>query len=102
MGTFILVLFGCGANASAIASAYIAVEHLSYSIGWSLGIYFGIYSCVKTSGGHINPAITLTLAVFNKFPWIKVPIYISAQLIGSFLAAALIFANSHDLIKNFG
>lgn len=73
-----LVLFGLSCNSSAITSNYTAGEHLSYSIGWAIGIYFGILICVRTSGAHLNPAITITLAVFQKFPWAQVPLYILA------------------------
>ena len=101
VGTFVLVLIGLSSFSSAITSANTAGEHLSYSIGWALGIHFGILICVKTSGAHLNPAITITLAVFKKFPWSQVPIYILAQMLGSFIAALCVLANSHDAILNF-
>ena len=96
-----LVLIGLSSFSSAVTSANTAGEHLSYSIGWCLGIYFGILICVKTSGAHLNPAITITLAVFKKFPWTQVPIYILAQMLGAFVAALLVLANSNDSIQDF-
>lgn len=97
-----LVLLGCSANASAIVTAdQHSLHHLSYSIGWSLAVYFGILICVKTSGAHLNPAVTLTLAVFEKFPWAQVPIYLLAQFVGSFFAAWIVLINASDAIENY-
>ncbi|KAF0382832.1 MIP family channel protein [Gigaspora margarita] len=52
-------------------------------------------------GGHLNPAVTITLAAHRNFAWHKVPIYILAQLIGAFLAAVVIFSNYHAAILEF-
>ena len=101
IGTLLLVLIGLSSFSSAVTSGNTAGEHLSYSIGWSLGIYFAILICVNTSGAHLNPAITITLAVFKKFPWTQVPFYILAQLLGAFVAAMLVLANSNESIKDF-
>jgi glycerol uptake facilitator protein len=52
---------------------------------------FAIYAIGGISGAHINPAITLGLATWGLFPWGRVAPYIAAQLIGAFLAAAVLF-----------
>jgi len=49
---------------------------MSVTLGWCLGIYFGILCSVGVSGGHINPAVTLTMAFFERHPWWKVPYYL--------------------------
>lgn len=46
----------------------------------------GITASLRTSGGHINPAVTVAFAVLGKLPWRKVPHYIAGQYLGSFLA----------------
>ena len=91
LGTFILVLFGCGAVHSAVLT-----DSLSglWQVGvvWGLGVVMAIYAVGPISGSHINPAITVGLAVWGMFPWRKVPAYVGAQLLGAFVAAAVLFA----------
>ena len=63
-----------------------------FQIGWgfALGIAFAIITCASTSGGHFNPAVTICLAVWQGFPWKKVPHYIISQIIGSFIAGLVV------------
>jgi len=61
-------------------------SQLQIGFAYALGIAFAIITCASTSGGHFNPAITLSFAVFGGFPWKKVPYYIFAQIFGSFMA----------------
>ena len=95
LGTFVLILFGTGVVAMVVlfpANAPAATVHGGYTnitLGWGLAVTMGIYVAGKVSGGHLNPAVTLTLAVFRGFPWRKVLPYSIAQTAGAFLAAAL-------------
>ncbi|KPI39083.1 Aquaporin-3 [Cyphellophora attinorum] len=63
-----------------------------FSIGWAFafGIAFAIITCGQVSGGHFNPAITICFAIWQGFPWKKVPHYIFAQIFGSFMAGLLV------------
>lgn len=65
-----------------------------FQIGWAyaIGIALAIITCAPTSGGHFNPAITLCLAVWQGFPWKKVPYYIFAQIFGAFMAGMILMA----------
>ena len=62
-----------------------------FQIGWAfgIGIAFAIITCASTSGGHFNPAITICFAVWQGFPWKKVPHYIFSQIFGAFIAGLL-------------
>src|ERR1700726_2063869 len=99
LGTFVLILFGTGVVAMVVlfpASQPAATVHGGYTnitLGWGLAVTMGIYLAGKVSGGHLNPAVTLALAVFRGFPWSKVVPYSLAQTTGAFLAAALVYRN---------
>ena len=99
LGTFVLMLFGTGVVAMVVlfpSSGSAGTAHGGYTnitLGWGLAVTMGIYVAGKVSGGHLNPAVTLTLAVFRGFPWRKVLPYSIAQTAGAFLAAALVYRN---------
>jgi glycerol uptake facilitator protein len=61
----------------------------------------GIYVAGGISGAHINPAVTIALAIRRSFPWAKVPHYILAQVAGAFTAAAVVYLNYKDAIKGY-
>jgi glycerol uptake facilitator protein len=99
LGTFVLMLFGTGVVAMVVlfpaenSGATVHGGYTNITLGWGLAVTMGIYIAGKVSGGHLNPAVTLTLAVFRGFPWRKVLPYSIAQTAGAFLAAALVYQN---------
>ena len=90
MGSMFLIMFGCGVVASVNIGNNGAPVNIH--IAWGLAVTFGIYVSGKISGAHLNPAVTLGLAVTSRFPWSKVWYYVIAQMIGCFLGAAIVFA----------
>src|ERR1700676_2498358 len=99
LGTFVLialgngvvamvVLFGKGAPGEVVMGGYTNI-----TLGWGLAVFLGICVAGKVSGAHLNPAVTLTLAVFRDFPWRKVLPYCAAQVAGAFAGAALVYVN---------
>jgi len=106
-GTMILVIFGDGANCQVVLSSIPAVasspkgQYLSTSFGFAVGVALGVWICGSISGGHINPAVTLSLAVFRGFPWKKVPVFIAAQTLGAMCGAGIIYANYFHAIDLF-
>ena len=64
-----------------------------FSINWGFGlaVMLGIFVSGGVSGGHLNPAVTLAMAIGKQLPWKKVPIYFLAQYIGAFIAASVVY-----------
>jgi glycerol uptake facilitator protein len=90
LGTFILILFGCGAvHAAVLTGAQSGLWQVA--IVWGSGVAFAAYCVGGVSGAHINPAITIALATWGRFGWDKVAGHIVAQMCGAFLAAAALF-----------
>lgn len=74
---------------------------MAVAFGWGIGIALGAWVSGGISGGHINPAVTISLATFRGFPWRKVPVYILSQLLGGIVGAAIVYANYHSAIDLF-
>lgn len=90
LGTFILVFFGCGAVHTAILVG--AQSGLwQVAIVWGIAVMLAIYVVGGVSGGHINPAMTVAFAVWSGFPKARVVPYVLSQVLGGFLAAAVLF-----------
>ena len=70
-GTFILVFFGVGAvNSAVLTGAQAGLWQVA--VVWAIGVSLAIYATAALSGAHLNPAITLASAVYDRFPWRKV------------------------------
>src|SRR3954463_12599546 len=94
LGTFLLVFFGCGSVATAVLTGA-QVGIFQVAIVWGIGIATAIYLTGSVSGAHLNPAVTIALATWTKFPWSRVPHYIFAQFIGAFAASAVLYGVYH-------
>ena len=98
IGTFILVLFGVGAvHAAVLTGAQSGIWQVA--IVWGIAIMLAIYTVGSISGAHLNPAITIALATYGRHRWSKVVPYILAQLVGAFVAAAVLFSFFSGFIK---
>ena len=108
LGTFVLVVFGLGSVAMAIAGLPMSGRTTAIfgnAAGWLLitwgffcAVTLGIYVAGGVSGGHINPAATLAFAISKGFPWKKVVPYWIAQIAGAFVGAALLYLLYHQAI----
>ncbi|MFT5077579.1 MAG: aquaporin NIP [Planctomycetota bacterium] len=90
IGTFGLVFCGTGAMVINDFTGGV-VTHPGVAITFGLIVMGMIYAFGDISGCHINPAVTIGFAYAKKFPWKEVPAYITVQLIGAFLASALLW-----------
>jgi len=97
-GTFILILFGVGVVAQVVAAGI--GNHDSISWAWGLGVTLGVYVAGRISGAHINPAVSVALAVFKGFEWRKVGPYALAQTAGAFAAALIVRWNYTEVLAN--
>jgi len=101
MGTMVLCTFGVGSVAQFVLAKQEFGGYWSVNWGWGLGVAYGIYWSGGVSGGHINPAVTLALAVCGRFKWHKLPVYWTAQIIGAILGSALAFGVYHDYLTEY-
>ncbi|MDI9893260.1 MULTISPECIES: MIP/aquaporin family protein [Nocardiaceae] len=100
-GTMILILFGVGVVAQVVSGGESGSlgDHDSIAWAWGLGVMFGIYVAGRITGAHLNPAVTITFALFRGFSWKMVAPYILAQTAGAFVAALLVRWNYNDMIN---
>src|SRR5271168_2574387 len=98
-GTMVLILFGCGSVAMVVLfgsnppvpGEVVKGGYTNITLGWGLAVTFGIYVAGTVSGAHLNPAVTLAMAVTGRMPWSKVFHYVGGQLLGAFAGAALVY-----------
>ena len=107
LGTFTLMIFGIGVNANnSLSDTYAkGTGWILITIGWGLGVFCGVIVAGPVSGAHINPAVTLGLAVAGQFEWSQVPMFILAQFIGAMLAAVcawLLYYNHYNKTEDPG
>ena len=101
LGTFILIVFGSAVVAQVVLSGGSHGGYVSINIAWGLAVTMGVYVSAGVSGAHLNPAVTLALAVHRQFPWRKVLPYCAAQMAGAFAASAVTFFTYREAFDRF-
>lgn len=98
LGTAVLITLGAGVVANVLlhgtkgnSSGLIVI-----AFGWCIAVFVGVYLAADTSGAHLNPAVTIGLAVAGKFSWTMVMTYILAQFLGAALGALLVWLAYKD------
>ena len=93
IGTMILIVLGDGVVANVLlknskgnGSGWIVI-----TFGWAMAVFVAVFCTGASSGAHINPAVTIGLAIVGKFAWAYVPVYILGQMIGACLGAAIVW-----------
>jgi len=101
LGTFVLIVFGVAVVAQTVLSGGTAGTTLSINLGWGLAVTMACYVAAGVSGAHLNPAVTLALAVLRGFAWRKVAPYMLAQFAGAFVASVVVFVTYHEALNAF-
>ena len=95
LGTFWLVLGGCGAAVISAKVPGVGIGILGVALAFGLTLVTGIYALGALSGGHFNPAVTLGLAAARRFPTTEVLPYWAAQVAGGIVAALVLYLIAH-------
>src|SRR6476661_4067008 len=91
LGTFWLVLGGCGSAVLAAGFPALGIGFAGVSLAFGLTVLSGAYALGPVSGGHFNPAVTIGLWAGGRFPARDVPAYVIAQVIGAIAGAAVLY-----------
>ena len=98
VGTGLLLLLGDGvvANVALKGTKGAGAGWIAISLGWGIAVFVAVFVVAAYSGAHINPAVTLGLAIAGAFPWADVPVYLTAQFIGGAIGAFLVWLHYRD------
>nr|XP_015224218.1 PREDICTED: aquaporin-10 [Lepisosteus oculatus]BEH82912.1 aquaporin-10 [Lepisosteus oculatus] len=101
LGTYVMMMFGCGAVAQVTTSGEKKGDFLSINLAFALGVTFAVHVSGGVSGAHLNPAVSLSLCVLGRHQWRRLPLYILSQVTGAFLAAATIYVVYYEAIMEY-
>ncbi|XP_006894564.1 PREDICTED: aquaporin-9 [Elephantulus edwardii] len=101
LGTFVMVVLGCGSVAQAVLSRGHFGGIVTINLGFAMAVTMAIYVSGGVSGGHINPAVSFAICVFGRMKWFKLPFYVGAQFLGAFVGAATLFGIYYDGLMSF-
>ena len=101
IGTMFVILLGNGVVANVVLSGTKGESGgwIVITTGWALGVFTGVVIAGPYSGAHLNPAVTIGLAIAGKFNWADAPMFILAQFIGAMLGALLVWLTYKDHFK---
>ena len=93
IGTMLLILLGEGVVANVVLNKTKGNNSglIVITTGWAVAVFIGVFCVGSISGAHLNPAVTIGLAIVGKFPWQNVPVYILGQMIGAMLGAFIMW-----------
>ncbi len=95
LGTALLIVFGNGVVANVVLNKTKGNNSgwLVITSGWAIAVFVAVYCTSGISGAHLNPAVTLGLAIAGKFDWSMLPGYILAQIAGAWFGAVLVWSH---------
>jgi glycerol uptake facilitator protein len=94
IGTALLILLGNGVVANVVLNKTKGNNGgwIVITFGWAIAVFVGVFVAAKTSGAHLNPAITVAFSYLKKIPLDTVPLYLAGQFSGAMLGAFLVWA----------
>ena len=92
-GTALLIILGGGVVANVVLDKTKGNNGglIAITFGWAVGVFTGVYAAAAASGGHLNPPVTIGLAVEGSFDWALVPSYLLAQFTGAMIGAVIVW-----------
>lgn len=92
IGTALLILLGNGVVANVVLNETKASNSNwnTITLGWGMAVFVAVFSVAAISGAHLNPAVSLGLAIAGKFSWSRLPIYVVGQFLGAAIGASLV------------
>lgn len=98
IGTMLLILLGNGVVANVVLKGTKGNNSgwMVITTGWALAVFVGVVFATPYSGAHLNPAVTLALAISGKFAWSKVGLFILAQILGAVIGSILMWLVYRD------
>lgn len=100
LGTALMILLGNGVVASCSLNNThargVGIGWIVITTAWGLGVFVGVTVAGPVSGAHLNPAVTLALAVAGKLSWSMVPLYVVAEFLGAMLGALCVWLYFRD------
>jgi len=93
IGTAFLILFGDGVVANVVLNKTKGNNGgwIVITFGWAIAVFVGVFISAAHSGAHLNPAVSIALAMAGKFEWALVPVYIAGQFAGAMIGALLVW-----------
>lgn len=93
IGTAILILLGNGVVANVVLNETKAsnANWNTITLGWGMAVFVAVFSVASISGAHLNPAVSVGLAIAGKFSWAKLPMYVIGQFLGAAIGSCLVW-----------
>lgn len=93
IGTALLILLGNGVVANTVLAGTKAAnaDWNTITLGWGMAVFVSVFSVAAISGAHLNPAVSLGLAIGGKFSWSALPLYVLAQCLGAAIGSWLVW-----------
>lgn len=101
LSTYVMMTFGLCSVAQVVTGQGEFGQYISINLSFGLAVALGVHVGGGVSGAHMNAAVSLSSCVYGTLQWRFLPLYVGAQFVGSFLAAATVYAVYYEAIQNY-